>query len=87
MLARLQFGPFPRGALEVEQVVQEHHLAPTKAEFAFAQEQAVATEAPALGDDHAFCPAFGNLDLGRDGVGFVENVGAPLAGTPVSSPE
>ena len=29
MLAGLQLGPFPRRALEVEQVVEEHHLAPT----------------------------------------------------------
>ena len=44
------------------------------AELAFAQEQAVAAEAPALGDDHAFRAAFGDLDLGRDGVGLVQDV-------------
>ena len=38
---------FPRRALEVEQVVEEHRLAPAESEFALAQEQAVAAEAPA----------------------------------------
>ena len=37
-------------------------------ELALAQEQSVAAEAPAFGDDHAFRAAFGNLDLGVDGV-------------------
>ena len=73
-LPALQFRPLPDGALEVEQVVEEHHLAPIEAELALAQEQAVAAEAPALGDDHAFRAAVGNLDLGGDRVGLVENV-------------
>ena len=34
--------------------------------IAFAQEQAVAAEPSAFGDDHAFRAAFGNLDLGLD---------------------
>ena len=44
-----------------------------KPELALAQEQAVAAEAPALGDDHAFRAAFGDLDLGGDGVGLVQD--------------
>ena len=68
-----QLGPFPRRALEVEQVVEEHHLAPADSQFALAQEQAVAAEAPAFGDDHAFRAAFGDLDLGGDGVGLVQD--------------
>ena len=41
-------------------------------EFRFAahDEQSPATEAPALGDDHAFRTAFGDLDFGSDGVGL-----------------
>ena len=44
------------------------------AQFALAQEQAVAAEAPAFGDDHAFRAALGDLDLGGDGVGLVQDV-------------
>ena len=73
-LPGFQLRPLPHRALEVEQIVEEHDLAPTDAEFALAQEQAVAAEAPALGDDHAFRATLGNLDLSRDGVGLVQNV-------------
>jgi hypothetical protein len=73
VLARLQLWPFPHRALEVEQVIEEHHLALADALHAFAQEQSIAAEAPTLGDDHAFRTALGNLDLGRDGVGLVED--------------
>ena len=73
-LPALQLRPFPGRALEVEQVVEEHHLAPTNSELALAQEQAVAAEASALGDDHAFRAAFGDRDLGGDGVGLVQDV-------------
>ena len=73
VLAGLQLRPLPHRALEVEQIVEEHHLAATDAEFALAQEQAVAAEAPALGDDHAFRAALGDLDLGGDGVGLVQD--------------
>ena len=55
-------------------------------QLALAQEQAVAAEAPALGDDHAFRAAFGDLDLGRDGVGLVQDARSAAVGTPVSSP-
>src|SRR6185312_3249045 len=40
VLAGLEFGPLPGHALEVEQIVEEHDLAPADAEFALAQEQA-----------------------------------------------
>ena len=73
-LPALQLRPLPHGALEVEQIVEEHDLAPSDAEFAFAQEQTVAAEAPALGHDHAFRTALGNLDLGSDGIGLVQDV-------------
>ena len=73
MLARLEFGAFPGGALEVEEVVEEDRLAAAEAELALAQEQAVAAEAAALGDDHAFGAALGDLDLGGDGVATVED--------------
>ena len=43
--------------------------------YALAQEQPIAAEAPALGDDHAFRAAFGDLDLGGDGVGLVQDIG------------
>src|SRR5208337_311910 len=64
--ARLQLRPLPHRALEVEQVVQEHDPASIEADFALAEEQAIAAEAAALGDDHAFRSALGNLDFGRD---------------------
>ena len=86
-LPALEFRAFPGGALEVEQVVEKHDLAAADAELAFAEEQAVAAEAPALGDDHAFRAAFGNLDLRLDGVGPPRMFGAQLAGTPLNSPE
>ena len=54
-----QLRPFPDRALEVEQIVEEHDLAPAEAQLALAQEQAVAAEAPALGDDHALRAALG----------------------------
>ena len=68
VLAGFQLRPLPHRALEVEQVIEEHNLAPTEAELAFAQEQAVAAEAPALGNDDAFRATFGDLDLGSNGV-------------------
>src|SRR5207245_2409703 len=74
VLAGAQLRPFPRRALEVEQVVEEHHLAPTKSKLALAQEQAVAAEAATLGNDHAFRAAVGNRDLGSDGIGLVQDV-------------
>ena len=74
VLAGSQLRPFPHRALEVEQVIEEHHLAAAESEFALAQEQAIAAEAPALGDDHAFRAAFGNRDLGGDGVGLVQDI-------------
>jgi hypothetical protein len=40
VLAGFQIGPLPHRALEVEQVVEEHHLAAVKAELAFAKEKA-----------------------------------------------
>ena len=73
VLAGGQLGPLPRRALEVEQVVEEHHLAPAEAELALAQEQAVAAEASAIGDDHAFRAAFGDRDLGGDRVRLVQD--------------
>jgi hypothetical protein len=54
VVAGTQLRSFPRRALEVEQVVEEYHLAPADSELALAQEQPIAAEAPALGDDHAF---------------------------------
>ena len=48
-------------------------MPPTNARHALAQEQPVAAEAPAFGDDHAFRAALGNLDLGGDGVGLVQD--------------
>src|SRR5215468_11990703 len=49
---RVQLGPPPRCAFEVEQIIEEHHLAPAKSQLALAQEQTIAAEAPAFGDDH-----------------------------------
>ena len=46
----------------------------TNARHTLAQEQSIAAEAPAFGDDHAFRTALGNLDLGGDGVGLVQDV-------------
>src|SRR4051794_3780978 len=69
----LSSGPSQVVRLRSEQVIEEHHLAPAEAEFALAQEQAVAAEAPALGDDHAFGAALGDRDLRRDGVGLVQD--------------
>ena len=45
MLARFQLRPLPDRALEIEQVVEEHHPATADAEFTLAQEQAVAAGA------------------------------------------
>src|SRR4029079_15386411 len=39
VLARLQLWPFPHRALEVEQVIEKHNLAPANALHAFAQEK------------------------------------------------
>ncbi len=64
VLAGAQFRPFPNRALEVEQIVKKHHLAVADSQFALGQEQAVTTEATALGDDHAFAAAVRNLDIG-----------------------
>ena len=68
VLAGLEFWAFPRGALDIKEVVEKHRLAPTDSQFALAQEQAVTGEASAFGDDHAFRAAFGNFHLGGDGV-------------------
>ena len=46
VVAGFQLRPLPYGALEVEQIIEEHHLAAIKAEFAVAQVQAAR---PALG--------------------------------------
>src|SRR4029453_13440375 len=73
VLAGLQLGALPRRALEVEQVIEEPHLAPAKSKLALAQEQTIAAEAPAFGDDHAFRAALGDLDLRGDGVGLVQD--------------
>src|SRR5688572_23760645 len=62
----------PDRALQVEQVVEEHRLASPKARHTLAQKQPVAAETSAFGDDHPFSAAFGNLDLGGDGIGLVE---------------
>src|SRR5262245_29771568 len=64
MLAGTQLGAIPNGALEIEQIVEKHHFTPADTELALAEEQAVAAEASALSDDHAFGAAFGNRDLG-----------------------
>ena len=68
VFAGTQLRPLPRRALEVEQVVEEHRLAPAESKLPLAQEQAVAAKAPSVSDDHAFRAAFGNGHLGRDGV-------------------
>src|SRR4030095_14846807 len=68
VFSRLEFRPFPHGALEIEQVVEKDDVASTEAQVAFTQEQAVAAEPSALSDDHAFRTAFGDLDLCFDGV-------------------
>ena len=66
VFAGLEFRSFPGRPLEIEQIVEEHHVAPADAFDTLAQEQAVAAEPSAFGDDHAFRAAFGNLDLGLD---------------------
>ena len=76
VLAGFQLGPLPDRTLEVEQVIEEHHLAPIKASFSLAQEQTIAAEAPALSYNHALCATLGDLDLGSDGVGFVQDTRA-----------
>jgi len=57
--AGAQLRPFPRCPLEIEQVVEKHHLAATDPEFSLAQEQAVAAEAPTFRDDHTSAPPSG----------------------------
>src|SRR5271165_684793 len=74
VLTGFQIRPLPHGALEIEQVVKKHDLASPKAEFAFAEEQAVATEPPSLGHDHAFRSAVWDHDGGGNGVRFIEQV-------------
>src|SRR5215475_13447047 len=66
VLTGREFGACPCRALEIEEVVQEHRFASADAELAFAKKKAVAAECPALGHDHAFCAAFGNLHLRGD---------------------
>ena len=75
VLARAQLGAFPDRALEIEQIVEKHHFAAADAELALAQEQAVAAEAPAFGDDHPLGAqqALGNVDLCGDGIGLVQD--------------
>src|SRR5258708_30777581 len=73
VLASAQLWPRPNRSLEVKQVVEEHWLAPTNACHALAQEKSIAAEAPPFGDDHAFSTALGDLDLGGDGVGLVQD--------------
>jgi len=73
VLAAPQLRPLPDRALEVEQVIEEHDSAAVEAKLAFAQEQAIAAETPALGDDHTLGAAFGNVELGSDGVGLVQD--------------
>jgi len=51
------------------------------------QEQAVAAETAAKGQDHAFRAAFGDGDLGCDGVILVQNVGRIIDGDADLSPE
>jgi hypothetical protein len=68
VLSGAQLGPCPRRALEVEQVVEEHHVAPANPFDALAQEESIAAEAPAIGDDHAFRATFGDRDRGGNGV-------------------
>ncbi len=62
---RERLGAFPADALQVDQVPEEHRLA-------FEQVEAVAAEAAAGSQQHALGAALGNLDVGRDGVGGVE---------------
>src|SRR5262245_32001260 len=73
VLAGCQLRALPRRALEIEQVVEKYDLAAAKAEFAFAEEQAIAAEAPAVIDDHARRTTLGNLALGSDGVCLVQD--------------
>jgi len=72
-LAGLELGALPDRALEVEKVVEEHGLAGANAGHTLAQKQTIAAKPPAFRDDHALCPALGDLDLGGDGVGLVQD--------------
>ena len=56
---------FPLDAFQVNQVPEEHRLA-------LEQVEAIAGEASAGGQDHAFRAAFGHFNVGGDGVGTVE---------------
>ena len=75
-----QLGSSPDRALEVEQVVEEHRLALAYSPHTLAQEEPIATEAPAIGDDHAFGAPFGDRDLGGDGVGLVQDARSAAVG-------
>ena len=85
---KLNAGPDQVVHLRLKQVVEEHRFASTNTRHTFAQEKSIAAEAPALGDDHAFRTTLGDLNLGSDGVGLVQNVRAQRwPAQPVSSPE
>ena len=67
----MQFRSLPDRALEIEQIVEEHYFATTDARDTFTQEQTVAAEAAAFGDNQPFCSALRDLDFGGDGVGLL----------------
>src|SRR4029453_15707620 len=74
VLAGCQLGPLPCRALEIEKVAETTLLAAADQKSPFGEEQAIAAETPALGDNHALCAAVRDLDRGSDGVGFVLDV-------------
>src|SRR5208282_2419388 len=65
----------PAEPLQIEEVVDKDRLA-------MLQEQAVAAEAAANGHDHPLSAAFGDGDLGCDGVVLVQDIGGITDGNP-----
>src|SRR5664279_596199 len=68
LAGRQHFRSLPLHAFKIDQVPREHW-------FALQHVEAVAAEAAALGDDHAFSAALRNLDLGLEVVRRIEDAG------------
>jgi hypothetical protein len=81
ILERAKRAPLPPRLRHISyNVVEEYRLAPAKSKLALAQEEGIAAEAPAVGDDDAFCATFGDLDLGGNGVGLVQDARSTAVG-------
>src|SRR5215469_10040232 len=75
VVAGFEFVSGPYEAFEIQQIVKEDRSAPAYARDPLAQVKPVAAKASALGDNHTFGSALGNIDVRGDLVRPIENAG------------